>query len=231
MSEFVLADHGHSLHTYSLSIARHSTAQHNEPAKGAMENITWTFTDVRKIKESGMYVLHTLALRKIVFQFRENYILLAYYRSHKAIHRVCVCELRTRVCSMLMIQGVIWNSSRIPFNAFFLFTVHVLLSRIYYKCEDTHSWRRFNRRNKERSGAHILLHGGVVVVILFTAAKRERRTHANSANKQMSMYKMAWCRCPGFFNWHSFAFSLLFIQKKKTRIEKNETWQEGDNGN
>lgn len=151
-----------------------------------MENITWTFTDVRNIKESGMYVYstHTLALRKIVFQFRENYILLAYYRSHKAIHRVCVCELRTQVCSMLMIQGVIWNSSRIPFNAFFLFTVHVLLSRIYYKCEDTHSWRRFNRRNKERSGAHILLHGGVVVVIiLFTAAKRERRTHTHTCKQ------------------------------------------------
>lgn len=33
------------------------TVQHNEPAKGAMENNAWTFTDQRKIKESAeLYV-------------------------------------------------------------------------------------------------------------------------------------------------------------------------------
>lgn len=116
--------------------------------------------------------------------------------------------------------------------------VHVLLSRIvirntYIIYEDTHSQRRFNRRNKERSVAHI-----------FIAAKRERRdtrTHANNTNKQIIMYKMVWCRCPGFINWHSFAFSLLFFsyreKKRKERkmpkrrqceLERRNEWIEND---
>lgn len=50
---------------------------------------------------------------------------------------------------------------------------------------------------------------------------------------------MVWCRCPGFINWHSFAFSLLFFhtEKRKERkmpkrrqceLERRNEWIEND---